>query len=285
MPFHFWEGEMPNRPLVAMEVFDVVNPKYPAVLREIFGSLLENPAEMAKVCVNKYGADLISVRLDGTHPEKGNRTPEQAVELVKAVLSAVDVPLIITGHNNYDRNNEVMKAVAQACAGENLLLNWVEQDNYRTIAGAAMAYGHTIVAQSPIDVNIGKQLNILLGNMDIKCEQIVMDPMTGATGYGIEYTYSVMERIRQSGLGGDKMLALPMIVSPGYECAKTKEFKALESDFPEWGDLGKRAAVWELTTAVSLVYAGADILIMYHPDAVVQTKKTIFELMDGKVTK
>ena len=285
MPFHFWEGEMPNRPLVAMEVFDVVNPKYPEVLRKIYGSVLENPAEMAKICVSKYGADLISVRLDGTHPEKGNRTPEQAVELVKAVLSAVDVPLIITGHNNFERNNEVMKAVAQACAGENLLLNWVEQDNYRTIAGAAMAYGHTIVAQSPIDVNIGKQLNILLGNMDIKCEQIVMDPMTGATGYGIEYTYSVMERIRQSGLGGDKMLALPMIVSPGYECAKVKEFKAAESDFPEWGDLGKRAAVWELTTAVSLVYAGADILIMYHPEAAVQTKKMIFELMDGRVTK
>ena len=285
MPFHFWEGEMPNRPLVAMEVFDVVNPKYPEVLRKIYGSVLENPTEMAKLCVNKYGADLISVRLDGTHPEKGNRTPEQAVELVKAILSAVDVPLIITGHNNFERNNEVMKAVAQACAGENLLLNWVEQDNYRTIAGAAMAYGHTIVAQSPIDVNIGKQLNILLGNMDIKCEQIVMDPMTGATGYGIEYTYSVMERIRQSGLGGDKMLALPMIVSPGYECAKVKEFKASESDFPEWGDLGKRAAVWELTTAVSLVYAGADILIMYHPEAAVQTKKMIFELMDGRVTK
>ena len=285
MPFHFWEGEMPNRPLVAMEVFDVVNPKYPEVLRKIYGNVLENPAEMAKVCVSKYGADLISVRLDGTHPEKGNRTPEQAVELVKAVLSAVDVPLIITGHNNFERNNEVMKAVAQACAGENLLLNWVEQDNYRTIAGAAMAYGHTIVAQSPIDVNIGKQLNILLGNMDIKCDQIVMDPMTGATGYGIEYTYSVMERIRQSGLGGDKMLALPMIVSPGYECAKVKEFKAAEIDFPEWGDLGKRAAVWELTTAVSLVYAGADILIMYHPEAAVQTKKMIFELMDGRVTK
>lgn len=285
MPFHFWEGEMPNRPLIAMEVFDVVNPKYPDVLRKIYGGLLENPAEMAKVCVDKYGADLISVRLDGTHPEKGNRTPEQAVELVKAVLRAVDVPLIVTGHSNFERNNEVMKAVAQSCAGENLLLNWVEQDNYRTIAGAAMAYGHTIVAQSPIDVNIGKQLNILLGNMDIKPGQIVMDPMTGATGYGIEYTYSVMERIRQSGLGGDKMLALPMIVSPGYECAKVKEFKAAESDFPDWGDLDKRAAVWELTTAVSLVYAGADILIMYHPEAVMRTKRTISELMDGRVTK
>lgn len=272
---------MPHRPLIAMEVFDVVSEKYPSVLRSIYGETLDDPVGMARLCVEKYGADLISVRLDGTHPEKGNRTPEQAVELVEEVLAAVDVPLIITGHNNYNRNNEVMRAVAQACAGENLLLNWVEQDNYRTIAGAAIAYGHSVVAQSPIDVNIGKQLNILLTSMDVRYEQIVMDPMTGAAGYGIEYTYSVMERIRLTGLNGDGMLAGPMIVSPGQECAKIKEFKANEADFPAWGDLAKRAALWELSTGVSLLYAGADILILYHPEAAMATKRTIYELMDG----
>jgi acetyl-CoA decarbonylase/synthase complex subunit delta len=282
MPFHLWEGEMPNRPLVAMEVFDVVSEKYPPVLRKIYGELLNDPPQMAKVCVEKYGADLISVRLEGTHPEKGNRTPEQAAQLVKAVLSVVDVPIIVTGHNHFDSNNEVMKAVAQACAGENLLLNWVEQDNYRTIAGAALAYGHSIVSQSPIDVNIAKQMNILLTNMDVKQGQIVMDPLTGAMGYGIEYTYSVMERIRLTALNGDKMLAGPMIVSPGQECARIKELKAAEKDFPAWGDLKKRAAYWELTTAVSFLYAGADILIMYHPEAAMATKRMILKLMNGK---
>ena len=279
MPFHLWEGAMPNRPLVAMEVFDVVSPKCPQVLREIHGDLLTRPVEMAKVLVEKYGADLISVRLEGTHPEKGNRSAEDAVALVKQVLAAVEVPLIVTGHSHFDKTNEVLKAVAQACAGENLLLNWVEQDNYRTIAGAAMAYGHSLVAQSPIDVNIGKQLNILLTNMDLKAEQIVMDPMTGAIGYGIEYTYSVMERIRQTALGGDKMLCAPMIVSPGQECIKVKEFKASEADFPQWGSLEKRAAAWELSTAVSLLYAGADLLIMYHPEAAMATRRTISRLM------
>ena len=228
------------------------------------------------------GADLISVRLEGTHPEKGNRSAEQSVELVKAVLAAVKVPLIITGHAHYDKANEVLKAVAQACAGENLLLNWVETDNYRTIAGAAMAYGHSLVAQSPIDVNMAKQLNILLGNMDIKPNQIVIDPMTGAMGYGLEYTYSVMERIRMTGLGGDKLLAGPMIVSPGQECAKIKELKATAAEFPAWGDLAKRAALWELTTATSLLYAGADLLIMYHPQAVQALQRTIAQLMDQK---
>jgi acetyl-CoA decarbonylase/synthase complex subunit delta len=282
MPFHLWEGEMPNRPLVAMEVFDLVSEKYPRVLREVYGDLLQHPAEMAKLCVEKHGADLISVRLEGTHPEKGNRTPEQAVELVKSVLAAVDVPLIVTGHNHFDRNNEVLKAVAAACAGENLLLNWVEQNNYRTIAGAAMGYGHCVVSQSPIDVNIGKQMNILLTNMDLKREQIVIDSLTGALGYGIEYTYSVMERIRLTGLGGDAMLAMPMIVSPGQECAKIKELRASEKDMPVWGDLGKRAALWELTTAMSMLYAGADLLIMYNPEAVAALKRAITRLMDRK---
>jgi acetyl-CoA synthase len=281
MPFHHWEGEMPNRPLVAMEVFDQVSEKYPAVLRAIYGEMLAHPAQMARVCVDRYGADLISVRLEATHPEKGNRSPEQAVALVKSILAAVDVPLIITGHNHYDRNNEVMKAVAAACAGENLLLNWAEQNNYRTIAGAAMAYGHCMVSQSPIDVNIAKQMNILSTNMGLKQEQIVIDPMTGAMGYGIEYTYSVMERIRLTGLGGDAMLASPMIVSPGQECAKIKELRAAERDMPRWGDLAKRAALWEFTTAMGLVYAGADILILYHPEAAVALRRAISDLMDN----
>jgi acetyl-CoA decarbonylase/synthase complex subunit delta len=248
MPFHLWEGQMPSRPLVALEVFDTVGEKYPPVLREIYGDVLGDPAAMARLCVEKYGAELISVRLEGTHPEKGGRSPEQAVEVVSSVLEGVDVPLIVTGHSHFETLNEVMKAVAKACEGENLLLNWVERDNYRTIAGAALAYGHTITAQSPIDVNIhtitaqspidvniAKQLNILLMDMGAKREQIVIDPMAGAMGYGLEYTYSVMERIRMSGLGGDAMLAGPMIVTPGQECAKIKEFKAPESDFPAWG--------------------------------------------------
>jgi acetyl-CoA synthase len=281
MPFHFWEGDMPHRPLVAMEVFDVISEKYPPVLKDIYGDLLENPARMAQVCVEKYGADLISVRLEGTHPEKGNRSPAQAAQLVKDVLAAVDVPLIVTGHSHFDSNNEVLKAVARACAGENLLLNWVEQDNYRTIAGAAMAYHHCLVAQSPIDVNIAKQMNILLTNMDIKTEKIVMDPLTSAAGYGIEYTYSVMERIRQTALNGDKMLAGPMIVSPGQECAKVKEYKASQTDFPAWGNLVKRAAMWELSTAVSLLYAGADLFIMYHPEAAMKLKETIKSFCRG----
>ena len=173
-----------------------------------------------------------------------------------------------------------LKRLPKLAKAKTFCLTGVEQDNYRTIAGAAMAYGHTLVSQSPIDVNIGKQINILLTNMDFKKEKIIMDPMTGAIGYGIEYSYSVMERIRLTGLNGDKMLCAPMIVSPGVECIKIKEYKAPEEDFPTWGELNKRAITWEMTTAVSLLQAGADIMIMYHPEAAAATKKTINDLLD-----
>ncbi|GHV29484.1 hypothetical protein FACS1894167_08860 [Synergistales bacterium] len=282
-PFHLWEGDMPHRPLVALEISAFPTDKIPPAIADIFGKeLLNNPVELAKVCVDKYGADLISVSLLGTHPEKGNMSTDDAVKIVGNILQAVDVPLIITGHTHYDKTNEVIKAVAQTFAGENLLLNWVEQDNYKTIAGVAMAYGHSLVAQSPIDVNIAKQMVILLTNMDFPKGNIVIDPTTSAMGYGIEYTYSVMERIRVTGVDGEPMLCAPLIVSPGPETSKIKEAKASAADFPAWGKLEDRIAALEFGAAQSYLYAGANILVMSHPEAAVQIRKTIDDLLDGK---
>ncbi|MGE4298890.1 MAG: acetyl-CoA decarbonylase/synthase complex subunit alpha/beta [Desulfovibrionaceae bacterium] len=281
MPGCGYEGDMGLRPAIAMEVFDLVSEKYPPVLREAYGDLIHDPAAMAVHCVAQCGADIISVRLEGTHPEKGARGVDKAIATVDAVLQAVDVPLIITGHSHFETVNEVMKEVAKTFAGENLLLNWAEQDNYKTIAGAALAYGHCVAAMSPIDVNIAKQCNILLTNMDLGMDRILIDPTTGALGYGIEYTYSVMERIRITALGGDAMLASPMIVSPGQECAKIKELKASAKDFPAWGELKRRAVEWEVATAVPLLHAGADVLVMYHPEAVAHVRNTIDQLCQG----
>jgi len=177
--------------------------------------MISDPAAMARHCVEKLGARAISVRLDGCHPDKGDRSPKAAADTVAAVLAAVGVPLIVSGPAHFDKRNEVMKTIAAGFAGENLLLNWAETDNYKTIAGAAMGYGHCVAAQSPIDVNMAKQLNILLTTMGIKPDKIVIDPMTGALGYGLEYSYSVMERIRLGALGGDEMLAMPFVSAIG----------------------------------------------------------------------
>jgi acetyl-CoA decarbonylase/synthase complex subunit delta len=278
LPFHFFDGTHPHRPVIALEVFDKVPPKYPDVLREYYGDVLADPAAMARKCVAEFGADLISVRLEGTHPEKGNSSAEEAAEVVKQVLTRVGVPLIITGHSHFEKTNEVLKKVCEATAGENCLINYVETDNYKTIAAACIAYGHTIVAQSPIDVNLAKQLNILLTEMSFPAHRIIMDPLTGALGYGLEYSYSIMERIRIDGLAGDKMLAFPMLANPGYESFRVKETRAPERDYPQWGDLKARSVYWETATSLSLLLAGAELLIMHHPKAAEVVKKKIGEL-------
>jgi acetyl-CoA decarbonylase/synthase complex subunit delta len=278
LAFHHFEGTIPHPPAFALEVFDTVSAKLSPVLRETWGDLLSDPVAMAKACVDQHGADAISVRLEGTHPEKGGKTPEEALALVRSILEAVDVPLIITGHNHFDATNEVMKVIAAGCKGERLLLNWVEGNNYRTIAGAALAYGHCLVAQSPIDVNLAKQLNILLTNMDLPRDRIVMDPMTGALGYGLEYTYSVMERIRLTGFGGDTALTFPMIAHVGQEAWKAKEGHAPESAFPKWGDRAKRGVLWEIQTAMPLILSGADLVILYHPETLAALRRNVAKL-------
>ncbi|MBI1747224.1 MAG: CO dehydrogenase/CO-methylating acetyl-CoA synthase complex subunit beta [Acidobacteria bacterium] len=277
LPFHFFEGNVPHPPVLALEVFDTVSDKVSPVLRAAWGDLLYQPVRMAEKCV-EYGAEAVAVRLEGTHPEKGGKSAEQSLALVKEILAAVEVPLIITAHNHFDSANEVMKKIASACAGERLLLNWVESANYRTIAGVALAYGHCVVAQSPIDVNMCKQLNILLANMSIPRDRIVIDPLASALGYGLEYTYSVMERIRLTCLGGDNALSFPMILMVGQEAWKTKESRAAEADFPTWGNLNKRAVLWEIQTAMPFVQAGADLLVLNHPESLAAIRRTIHKL-------
>jgi acetyl-CoA decarbonylase/synthase complex subunit delta len=282
LPFHFFEGKHPNAPVVAMEVFDKAQEKYLVSVTDYFGDVIDKPGEMAKKCVEEYGAELISVRLEGTHPEKGNISAEEAAETVKQVLESVRVPLIITGHSHFEKINEVMKKVCEVAQGENCLINYVETDNHKTIAAACIAYKHTLVAQTPMDVNLAKQLNILLTDMNFPSERIMMDPLTGALGYGLEYTYSIMERIRNDSLAGDKMLAIPMLVNPGHESLRVKEAWVSEKDYPEWGSLELRAAYWEIATAMSLLLAGAELLIMYHPKAVEAVKMKIAEMFESK---
>ncbi|HEY3379491.1 MAG TPA: acetyl-CoA decarbonylase/synthase complex subunit alpha/beta [Armatimonadota bacterium] len=278
LPFRHYEGNTGRQAAIAMEVFDLLPRNYPQSLRDAYGDLLTDAPKMAKYCVEELGAQAISIRLDGTHPDNGDKSPEAACDFIQDVLKAVGVPIIVTGPSNYVKNNAVMKQVASTFAGENLLLNWVETDNYKTIAAAAMAYNHCVVTQTPIDVNMAKQLNILVTNMGLAPEKIIIDALTGALGYGLEYTYSVMERIRSAVFTGDSMLALPIMATPGYEVAKTKESKAPQSAFKLWGPESERGALLEIATAMSLLNAGADLLVMYHPVAARTVKQKIAEM-------
>lgn len=282
LPFHHFDGAIPHPPLVAMEVWDVPAEEWPEPLRTMFSDVLRFPGEWAQKCVEEYGADLICLRLVGCDPLRENRSPQQAAETVREVLRRVGVPLIIWGCGNPDKDNEIFPVVGEAAARENCLLGTITQDNYKTLVAVATAYGHKLIAESPVDINIAKQVNILAMDAGFPLENLVIYPSTGALGYGIEYVYSIMERIRLAGLGGDKFLAQPILCDVGREAWAVKEARASQEEAPHWGDARLRGPLWEATTAYMYLLAGADILILRHPRSVQAVKRAIRELMGGR---
>jgi len=270
---------MPHRPVIAMEVVDRVPDEWNGELKAAFEGVIDNPVLWAKKCVDEWGADMIYLKLKSADPDLGNSSPEKCVETVKSVLAAVGVPLAVVGCGIDEIDNKVISAVAESCAGENLLLGVATQENYNTVTAACMVHKHTLIANSPLDINICKQLNILITEMGLPLERIVMDPSIGGLGYGMEYAYSIGERGRIGTLQGDKMLSLPTMGTIGYEAWKTKEATAAEEDFPGWGNQKERGILWEAVTASSLMQSGLDLLVMRHPEAVKLVKKNIEDLM------
>jgi acetyl-CoA decarbonylase/synthase, CODH/ACS complex subunit delta len=276
MPFMHFEGSIPNRPMVAIEIRDRRPEDWSPLLLETWKDVVDDPAKWAKAA-EEAGADLIQIML---HLDN---TPESAVATVKAVLNACGLPLIVFGPGQAEADNTLLVAVAEATKGERLLLGICEDKNYRTIVATAMANGHLVDARTPMDVNLSKQLNILISDMGLPMDRIMMDPTTGALGYGIEYGFSVMERLRLAALQGDAMTQLPMLVTPGFEAWKTKESKVGEGVPASWGDWLQRAINWETMTAVALLESGADIIVLRHPESVKRVKAAIEELMTAPV--
>jgi len=281
LPFMHFEEPMANPPVVAVEIRDQRPDDWSPLLLEAWGEAVNDPAAWAKAA-EECGAKLIELSLGQTGPGGGPNSAENAVKVVKAVLAATGLPLIVSGPGQADLDNELLVAVAEAAKGERLVLGLCEDKNYRTIAATAMANGHLVCARSPMDVNLAKQLNILISDMGLKNDAVLMDPSTAALGYGIEYGFSVMERLRLAALQGDAMTQYPIIVTPGYESWKTKEAKVGGAGIPAaWGDWSNRAVCWETFTAVALLESGADILVLRHPESVRRVQQTIDELMQA----
>ncbi|HAA33944.1 MAG TPA: CO dehydrogenase/acetyl-CoA synthase subunit delta [Firmicutes bacterium] len=280
LPFLHFEGEIPNRPVVAMEIWDIVPEEWPASLKSYFEDVYNDPGAWAKKCVEQYGADLIAIRFKSADPDIKDASADECIATLKKVLEAVGVPLIVYGCGKAEKDNAIIGPLAEAAAGENLLLGVAEQDNYKAVASAAMAHKHSIIAQSPIDINIAKQLNILIAEMSTPLlDRIIIDPTVAALGYGLEYSYSIMERARFGALQGDRMLAMPTIANVGHEVWSKKEANISVEEQPGWGEQAERSLTWEATTASALLQAGMDILVMRHPEAVQLIKKQIDELM------
>ena len=268
-PFYTFEGSVPNLPKIAMEVYDTQPEGWTPAAMEPFAGVTHDPLAWAQKCVADYGAEMICLQLASTDPNGMNRPAEEAAALAKKVADAVTVPLIVWGCANDEKDADTLRRVAELCEGKNLIIGPVGEKNYKQIGAGAIAYKHTLVASSPIDVNLAKQLNVLLGNLGVPDAQILVDPTTGGLGYGIEYTYSVMERDRMAALTQqDERLQFPLVCNLAKEVWKTKEAKLSQADEPRLGDPKKRGILMEAVTAMILLLAGGNILIMRHPEAI-----------------
>jgi acetyl-CoA decarbonylase/synthase complex subunit delta len=279
-PFHLFEGEMPHPPRIAIEVYDVAPDDWPEAALAPFKDVANDPVAWAKKSVQNYGAELIALQLVSTDPNGLNRSSDEAAQTAKKVASAVDVPVIVWGSGNADKDAEVLRKVSEVCEGMNLIIGPVVEGNYKQVGAGAIGYKHAAIASTPIDINLAKQLNILLGNLGVPDEQIIVDPTTGGLGYGIEYTYSVMERDRMAALTQqDERLQFPIICNMAREIWKTKEAKMNTEEAPTLGDAKKRGILMEAVTAVMLLLAGADVLVMRHPEAIKLVREMIAEFM------
>ncbi len=278
-PFYLFEGEMTNLPKIAMEVFDCPPEEWPEAALEPFAGVTDDPVAWAKKCVDDYGAEMICLQLLSTDPNGLDREVDKAAEVVKKVADAVDVPLIVWGTANHEKDTEVLRKVAEICQGRDLIIGPVEEGDHKRIGAAALAYHHTVVASTPIDINLAKQLNILLGNLGVPDDLLVMDSTVSGIGYGIEYAYSVMERIRMAALTQqDEKLQFPLICNIGREVWKSKEVKISEEEDPKFGDAKKRGILLEAMSAMVLLLAGGDVLIMRHPEAIRLVREMMTEL-------
>ncbi len=281
--FHVFEGEEPNPPKIAMEVWDYdPSEEWPAAAVAPFKDVISNPAAWAKKCVEEYAADLVVLQLKSTDPNGMDRSSDEAAKVAKKVVEAVNVPVVVWGTANNQKDEEVLKKISEACEGKRVALGPVEEGNHKGVGASALGYNQAVVASSPIDVNLAKQLNILLENLGVKPTQILIDPTTGGLGYGMEYSYSVMERIRMAALTQeDDKLQVPMINNIGNEVWKCKEAGEPIQDAPILGDPERRAILMEATAAVCYLMAGSDVVILRHPETVRMTRAFIDLMING----
>jgi acetyl-CoA decarbonylase/synthase complex subunit delta len=278
IPFLDFDGETPHAPAIAMDVLDVAPLDWPKPLADVYADVWSDPAAWARR-IKDLGADLVNLRLVGTHPDEGDRTPEQAVETVRAVLDAVDLPLVIWGCDVPAKDQAVMPRVAEAAQGENCLLGAATETEYRTLAAAALAYHHKLIALAPCDINKSKQVNMLISDTGYPLTDLVIYPTTASLGYGMEYVYSILERGRLAALSGDRLMAQPVILDPGYEAWRSKEARSGDEVAALWGPAALRGPAWEAVTAADLLQGGADLLVMRHPKAVETVRRLIDELV------
>ena len=261
LPFLSFEDGVRRRVALAGWMADSLE-DVPEPVRDAFGDEVKDPVSWARTWAG-LGADMLCLHLTSTNPEGGDASPQQAAETVMAVLEATKLPLVVYGSGHEEKDAKVLEKVGEVAKGRRLLLGHAEEGAYKSVAASALANGHAVIGFSNLDINLAKQIVILLTDFGVGRGDVVIDPLMAALGMGLEYSYSVNERIRISALAGDTMLQVPMI------CDCTSAWKAREAtdDVPNGGETLQRGIWWEATTALAALLSGADILVLGHPEA------------------
>ncbi len=263
LPFHDFEGAKGVPVRFALEVFDLPPEGWPEHMNACYAGVMEDPISWAKKCVASYGADLVCLYLASIDSDDYN--PGKIAQRVKSIADGLSVPLLVMGVGDKDRDTQVLSEIARLCQGSNMLLGPLVKENYEEIARAALEGGHGIIAQSPLDINLCKEMNVKLMKFFPR-EKIVIDPLSAAIGYGIDYSFSIMERVKQVAvIHSDEMMKMPIVANIGRDCWKTKDAREDKT----------QGILWEALTAFTLVMAGANLVIMRHPESMSLIKKMI----------
>lgn len=267
LPFYAFDGNVGSKPLIGLEILDVYPEKWLEELKVLYGKAAENPVQWAKLVEDKFSPDFICLRFEGADPNGLNKSPEECAALAKEVVQAINLPLVVAGTQNQEKDLKLFEKIAQELEGNNVLLLSAVEENYKVIGAAGvLAYRHKLSAESSVDINLAKQLNILLNQLDIKYEDIVMNVGNAPVGYGFEYVASTMDRIRLAGLGqNDKTLQMPIITPVSFDTWNVKEAASSLEDSPEWGNQEDRGIAMEISTAVSVLVSGSNAVILRHP--------------------
>ena len=280
LPFYTFDAPIENSPKIGIEISDSGYFKGVPGIEEYYGGSTDI-VEIAKKAAAVTGADFLAISLEGAHPDGEDKSVEECVELLKKVADAVDIPIVVEGSKSIEKDSKLFEKASEALQGKNILVLSAREENYKIIAaGAGLAYGQKVGAESAVDINLAKQLNVLISQMGVRPDGMVMNLGSAAAGYGFEYVASTIDRVKAAALAqNDNMLQMPIITPVGAEVWSVKEAIVSEDDFPEWGPAEKRGINMEVSTAAACLAAGANAVILRHPESVTTVAALVKELM------
>ena len=268
-PLYSFDAAIENAPKVGIEITDFGMEHEPECIKKYYEGCA-TLADMARKAASMEGVDFLSFRMEGGDPNGANKSTEELIGELKEIADAVDLPLVVCGCKNVEKDAELFSKAAEALNGKNAVILSAKEENYKTVGAAAgLAYKQIVGAESAVDINLAKQLNVLISQLGVDSKSVVMNVGSAAVGYGFEYVISTMDRVKAAALQqGDANLQMPIITPVASEAWGVKEAMASETDAPEWGSQEERGIDMEVETAMAVIAAGSNAVILKHPESI-----------------